>query len=611
MTRRVLLLEPPYKNKYPPINLMKLATYYREICKDDVRFFKGELSELAAQLLLEEFFEAGVAPVEINLFAEESPPVETFRPHSAELLEFIKTGKNSIFDAVENLRDTQLELNLRYLHRRFKAKNYPKFDVICVATLFTFEWKKTISAINSVKKFLAPNGKIHVGGVAATLVPDAIEAETGITPHKGLLDNPNDLDATGHEIIDTLPLDYSILDEIDYRYPAADAYFGYTTRGCIRNCNFCAVSTLEPVYKNFVSIRAQLRRTEDKFGAKRNLLLLDNNVLASDRFDEIIDEIKACGFAKGATFTPPSEYAVTVKNLRAGFNERACVRKILRLYDKLAKRLPDKLAETFNAQRKNICTGTEILAFDDTAAPLFEKYLRRTEVARYVDFNQGLDARLLTEEKMARLAEINIRPMRIAFDHVEQREIYEHAIRLAAKYGICNLSNYILYNFLDTPDDLYRRLKINVDLCEELGVSIYSFPMKYHPITDPKYFRNREYIGAHWNRKFIRAVQAILNATQGKVGRGTKFFEAAFGENLDAFHDLLWMPEALIIHRHKYSNLAQDWHEKFYALNETELDAAKKIIVQNKFSDEDISAATGATFDVLKFYQITRDKNSR
>ncbi len=610
MTRRVLLLEPPYQNKYPPMNLMKLATYYREICGDDVRFFKGDLREFAAQLLLEEFFDDSAAPVEINLFAEFSPPAETFRPCAAELLEFIKTGRNSIFDGIPNLRDTQSEMNLRYLHRRFKVKNYPKFDVICVATLFTFEWKKTIDTINSAKKFLAYDGKIYVGGVAATLVPAAIQAETGVTPHTGLLDKPNDLDATNHEIIDTLPLDYSILDEIDYRYPAADAYFGYTTRGCIRKCSFCAVTTLEPVYKNFVSIRAQLQLTEEKFGAKKNLLLLDNNVLASDRFDEVIDEIKACGFAKGATFTPPDEYAVAVKNLRAGFNGRAYVRKILRLYDKLATRLPEKVAETFNAARSKIFTRQDILNFDETAAPLFEKYLRRSEVARYVDFNQGLDARLLTEEKMARLAEINLRPMRIAFDHVEQREIYERAVRLAAKYGIHDLSNYILYNYEDAPDDLYIRLRINVDLCDELGVSIYSFPMKYHPITDPKYFRNREYIGARWNRKFIRAVQAILNATQGKVGRGTKFFEAAFGETLDDFHDLLWMPEALIIHRQKYSDLAQDWRRKFYALPAADFDAAKKIIAQNKFSDEDISAANSdAARDVLKFYQITRDKN--
>ena len=61
---------------------------------------------------------------------------------------------------------------------------------------------------------------------------------------------------------------------------------------------------------------------------------------------------------------------------------------------------------------------------------------------------------------------------------------------------------------------------MNVELCEELDATIYSFPMKYHPINDAEFFKNRDYIGVHWNRKFIRAVQAVLNSTKGKIGRG-------------------------------------------------------------------------------------------
>ena len=214
-----------------------------------------------------------------------------------------------------------------------------------------------------------------------------------------------------------------------------------------------------------------------------------------------------------------------------------------------------------------------------------------------MDFNQGLDSRLFTEKLAKKLSEINIRPLRIAFDHYEQRDIYEKAVRMAAKFGIKDMSNYVLYNFRDTPDDLYNRLKLNIDLCEELNISIYSFPMKYHPIRDPEYFRNRDFLGEHWNKKFIRAIQAIINATKGKIGRGRSFFEAAFGKNLDEFHDLLWMPETMIIYRVR----------EFHALNEDEIDIAKKFIALNKFSDDDIcSVASENIREVLKFYQITR-----
>ena len=100
---------------------------------------------------------------------------------------------------------------------------------------------------------------------------------------------------------------------------------------------------------------------------------------------------------------------------------------------------------------------------------------------------------------------------------------------MSAAAGLKEFSNYLLYNFMDQPVDLYKRLRINVELCDELNVNIYSFPMKYHPIRKGKcdaddYSHNRDYIGKHWNRKYIRAVQAILNSTKGKIGRGMSFF---------------------------------------------------------------------------------------
>ncbi|MBQ7705155.1 MAG: hypothetical protein IJT73_07005 [Selenomonadaceae bacterium] len=602
MSRRVLLIEPNYKNKYPPLNLMKLSWYFRKICEDDVRFFKGDLKTFAAQLLLEEFI-----------------GIENFAKHYDALINFIKKGKHFYLENIPNLRGTDFEKNIWHLRRRFMNESYPKFEIICVNSLFTFYWKKTIDTINFAKKFLVKGGQIYVGGIAATLVPAEMQKEIGdaVKIHTGLLDKPDDLNKTDKVIIDELPPDYSILEETDYKYPARNSYFGYTTRGCIRRCSFCAVSTLEPLYKNYVPIQNILQQVENLFGKKQHLLLMDNNVLASEKFFQIVDDIKACGFGKGATYTPSDEYDLAIKNLRAGFNDRAYIKKIIRLYEELEKRLPEIDAGKFYSAREenfllHFCTATaeKIFEFDTKARPLLEKFFKHNKRTHYVDFNQGLDARLIVkhEERMAKLAELNIRPLRIAFDHYEQKDIYEKAIRLAAKYGVRSMSNYILYNFHDTPAELYLRLKLNIDLCEELNVAIYSFPMKYHPIKDPQYFRNRDYLGEHWNKKFIRAIQAIINATKGKIGRGRSFFEKAFGKNLDEFDDLLWMPEAMIIYRKKHENLAEEWRKNFHALNETELAEAKKIVAQNKFSDADISQAESEKVQqILKFYQVTRE----
>lgn len=622
MKRKVLLLEPKYKNKYPPMGLMKLATYYRDR-GDNVRFFKGNLKDLAAMMLCEDYL----------LEVQDQQQTKYY----SKLFEHIKTGKYAPIDAIPEFRGSENEELLKMYRKKYASKQYPWFDVICVTTLFTFEWRKTVDTINFAKKFLKKNGRLFVGGIAASILPDKLFEDTGIYPHVGLLNKPENHDDDSTVIIDGLPLDYSILEEIDYKYPASNAYFAYMTRGCPNRCSFCAVPRLEPEYCEYISLKSQIEKADALFGAQKDLLLMDNNVFASKCFDQIIDEIKACGFERGATYIPPSDYDVAINNLCANKKEhrniRAYTKKMIQIYDRISERLSERDQADFYLAREQAnllyaiyATEEAILAFDGIARPLYEKHFRRKARARYIDFNQGVDARRVTDEKMKKLAEINIRPLRIAFDHLSMKDVYVKAVNLASKYDIRDLSNYLLYNYDDEPEELYERMRINVELCEDLNVTIYSFPMKYHPIDDPDYFHNRDYIGKNWSRKFIRAIQAVLNATKGKIGRGRIFFEEAFGSNVDEFRKILWMPEAFIIYRRRYdkelrerlsekyknhyddeSDLVNEWWEKFCALSDEKKATLKAIVAKNQFKDEDFDTNDSDILAVLEYYKIKRD----
>lgn len=603
MSRKILLIEPDYKNKYPPMGLMKLATYYRKR-GDDVRFFKGDIKAFAAELLCEEFLS------KVN-----NPKLGKYIP---KLVEHVKTGKLAPLDAIPYFRDTDQESLLKEYRNRYRDDKFSKFDVVCITTLFTFYWRETIETINYAKKLCNEGGRMIVGGIVASILHERILEETGIEPICGLLNKPGMLDADSDEVIDELPLDYSILEEIDYTYPASNAYLAYMTRGCPRKCAFCAVPRLEPEYKDYIALKDQVSKAAKRFGPQKDLLLMDNNVFASKHFDKIIDEIKACGFERGAMYIPDSEYDIAIRNLRDGYNVRAYSKKLIRLYDRISERLPESEQADFYLQREErnllyveVATRDALIKFDEIARPLYEKRFKRQKRMRVIDFNQGVDARLVTDKKMEKLAEINIRPLRIAFDHYSMKDTYEAAIRSAAKHGITALSNYLLYNFEDEPDELYYRMKINVDLCDELGVTIYSFPMKYHPIDDPDFFDNREFIGKHWNRKFIRTVQAVLNSTKGKIGCGKSFFEEAFGKDIEGFHKILWMPETFIIYRFMYKdNLTAEWWLKYNLLDSTQIIKLHEIVADNSF-DENATSGDPAVDEVLKYYQMRHDLNGK
>lgn len=610
MSRKVLLIEPNYKNKYPPLSLMKLATYHRML-GDEVVFYKGTDQEFAINETMKQLVEV----------LNNNDSSVKWRALWDDLVEYITKGGDERLDNLRKHSKSALVkhtlVNFRRYYHNKKYLEDPQWDRVCITTLFTFYWQKTVDAINYYKRFCKDSSQVFVGGISASVVPEEIEKETGIKPFVGLLDKGGELD-DNDIIIEQLPLDYSILEEIDYVYPEHDGYYGYMTRGCVNHCAFCVVPKLEPTYQSHIPLLERIEHTREHFGEKRNLLLLDNNVFASDDFDAIIDEIKDTGFVKGSMYVAPNYYEIAINNLKDDYNVPAYCKSMFKQYNLLVEKTKNEkeLKEIIQIMVKNglddlhTITKDGILEAEEYFRPKFEKIYKNKPKIRHVDFNQGVDSRLISENNIRKLAEIPIDPLRIAFDHWELHEVYENSVRLAAGAGIGHLSNYLLYNFRDKPVELYKRMKMNIDLCEELGINIYSFPMKYHPIQDPKYFRDRDFMGEHWNRKFIRAVQAVLNSTKGKIGRGKEFFERAFGKNEEMYFQRLYMPEAMLIYRNYYeyeTGLIDEWWGKFKNLTPKKSEKLKRFVEGNDFSNIESLTSDKAVLEVLKYYLIDRN----
>lgn len=167
----------------------------------------------------------------------------------------------------------------------------------------------------------------------------------------------------------------------------------YTSRGCIRNCSFCAVPKIEGAL-------VELKDWEPK------PIVCDNNLLACSlgHFDKVIDSLK---------------------------------------------HLPN------------------------------------------VDFNQGLDARLLKQHHIDRLRELNLHCARLAWDNIHLESTVMAAVDRLLTAGLPKgkIRVYVLVGFDDTPDDaLYR--------CQRLkDKGILPNPQRYQPLDT---LEKDTYVSPNW-----------------------------------------------------------------------------------------------------------------
>ena len=221
--RKVLLIEPNYSNKYPPVGLMKLATYYRNLGNWEVVFYKGDLKEFVIDRITDKCIES-LCEIDSEI---------NWKYRKDAIYNYIRTKKKSAYN---DIKVEGSSMDILVSGKIMAAKDYywkgtwkdnPEWDRVGITTLFTFYWDITIETINFAKYLVKDIKNLMVGGVLASIQPKEIEAATGIKPFVGILNKPGQLDKGDKQIIDELPLDYSILDEVEYEYPMKNAFYGY------------------------------------------------------------------------------------------------------------------------------------------------------------------------------------------------------------------------------------------------------------------------------------------------------------------------------------------------------------------------------------------------
>lgn len=128
--------------------------------------------------------------------------------------------------------------------------------------------------------------------------------------------------------------------------------------------------------------------------------------------------------------------------------------------------------------------------------PIFEEL---AAIGKEVDFNQGLDARLVTDESAQAIARIPTRTIRLAYDYPGIREGVREGIETLVRHGVSRkkIVVYTLYNYIESPEDFYEKVR---DLLE-WGVT--SYPMRFEPLTS---LTKNAYVAPKWTREQLNAV---------------------------------------------------------------------------------------------------------
>ncbi len=129
-----------------------------------------------------------------------------------------------------------------------------------------------------------------------------------------------------------------------------------------------------------------------------------------------------------------------------------------------------------------------------------------------VDFNQGLDARLIDMQVAEKLSKLRIPILRVAYDFPKMGHAVKKAIECleAAGFRARNIISYVLFNFQDTPEDLFIRVRNLL----EWGACAY--PMRFQPLDT---LEKDAYISPLWTKEEL---EMVANARR-VIGYGGAF----------------------------------------------------------------------------------------
>jgi hypothetical protein len=103
--------------------------------------------------------------------------------------------------------------------------------------------------------------------------------------------------------------------------------------------------------------------------------------------------------------------------------------------------------------------------------------------------------------------------MRFSFDFVGYQAHILRALKLAEKHQIkAGFFCYMLFNWVDSPDDFWKRIVMAQEMTDEVGRTIFLFPQRFEPLDA---LTRNNYIGAKWDKDLVTGMVRLYTFMHG------------------------------------------------------------------------------------------------
>lgn len=172
---------------------------------------------------------------------------------------------------------------------------------------------------------------------------------------------------------------------------------------------------------------------------------------------------------------------------------------------------------------KEIKNPTGVVLYDNnfTAHEYFDNICDELEECKLPVDIHGLHVSDFTEhhaERFARLKwgaqhEAGTAYMRFSFDFVGYQPHIHRALKLVEKHKIkAAFFCYMLFNWVDSPDDFWKRIVQAQEMTDDVGRTIFLFPQRFEPLDS---LERNKFVGTKWDKELVAGVVKLYTFMHG------------------------------------------------------------------------------------------------